>query len=84
VQEGRKEPEQNRTETTTVLSRFKLRRSLRRLYNSCGDRRGRYDARDFRGGGGGGRRLHLALNRTDFVGVTVSTVPRHGHPLARR
>ena len=31
-------------------------------------RRGRYDARDFRGD----RRLYAALNRTDFVGVTVS------------
>jgi len=36
------------------------------------DRRGRYEARDFRGGGAG--RLHAALNRTDFVGVTVSSV----------
>jgi len=33
------------------------------------DRRGRYDAADFRGE----RRLHAALNRTDFVGVTVGT-----------
>lgn len=32
------------------------------------DRRGRYDAADFRGG----HRLHAALNRTDFLGVTVS------------
>lgn len=31
-------------------------------------RNGRYDAGDFRGDG---RRLHAALNRTDFLGVTV-------------
>jgi len=40
------------------------------------ERRGRYDAADFRGAG---CLLHAALNQTDFVGVTVSRLNVTSH-----